>query len=164
MGCFEVSLTSKIVLDYPWVSILHVFFVFFFYERGWKSQICHSELENVKSACWPIKLRCNILLWKDTTKTTFQQKNQGDISTLDAQNNSFSLHFMDQKPFFETVLCSFHYRFCFLAFRGQTVATETNGASVQQSDVTGKQQSLVWTPAIHWHTDESPTHSQNLSI
>lgn len=37
-----------------------------------------------------------------------------------------------------------HRSYCCLALTGLTASTGTDGASVQQSDVTGKQQSLVW--------------------
>lgn len=83
-------------------------------------------------------------------------KNKGGFSTLDAQNNSLQSISWNRS-------CSFHYRYCYLASAGLTVATETDGSPVQQSGVTGKQQSLVCTPAIHWHKHISKTHSRNLS-
>ncbi len=90
-----------------------------------------------------------------TCHLTSMQTIKGTFWTLDAQNNSFNFHSMNQQHFSCNRSLQFSLPIWLFGFNRTNCGHRDRWCFCQQPDVTGKQQSLVWTPATHWHTDAS---------
>lgn len=123
------------LLDNSWINLMQ--------DRPFPLIISVTDDSPVRVSC-PYQSASHQTMSKQKRKWTFQPW----IPTITPSTSTQWIN----NPFPEIVLLVFTTDVAVWLSTGPTVAAETDGAPVQHSDVTGKQQSLVWTPAVRRHT------------